>query len=70
MRVASSRAAGSCLVDDVQLPGPRRAVDFCVANLGWTVEEEAREGDGHEWVVVRTGPLSAFLRPIDRLADF
>ena len=29
-------------MDDVQLPGIRRAVDFCVAYLGWVTEEKAR----------------------------
>lgn len=57
-------------VDDVQLPGVRRAVAFCVANLGWVVEDEGAEGDVHEWVVARTGPAEAFRRPYDELADF
>jgi hypothetical protein len=56
-------------VDDVQLPGVRRAVGFCVANLGWVVEDEGSEGL-HEWLVARTGPLEAFRRPYDELADF
>jgi predicted O-methyltransferase YrrM len=56
-------------LDDVQLPGPRRALDFCLANLGWTLEEEGVE-DEHEWAVARTGPTEAFRRPYDRLADF
>ena len=57
-------------VDDVQLPGVRRAVAFCVANLGWVVEDEGADGDVHEWVVGRTGPAEAFRRPYDELADF
>jgi predicted O-methyltransferase YrrM len=57
-------------VDDVQLPGVRRAVAFCVANLGWVVEDEGADGDVHEWVVARTGPAEAFRRPYDELADF
>ena len=56
-------------VDDMQLPGIRRAVGFCVANLGWTVEDEGAEGV-HRWVVGRTGPREAFRRPYDQLADF
>lgn len=56
-------------LDDVQLPGPRRALDFCLANLGWTVEDEGAEGI-HEWLVARTGPPEAFRRPYDELADF
>lgn len=57
-------------VDDTQLPGVRRAVDFCVANLGWVIEDGGEEGDIHEWMVLRTGPSEMFLRPIDQLADF
>jgi predicted O-methyltransferase YrrM len=57
-------------VDDTQLPGVRRAVDFCVANLAWVVEDEGQEGDVHEWMVLRTGPSELFLRPIDDFADF
>jgi predicted O-methyltransferase YrrM len=56
-------------VDDVQLPGPRRAIAFCLANLGWVVEDEGAE-DGHEWSVARTGPPEAFRRPYTELADF
>ena len=61
---------GVVFADDVQLPAVRRAVDFCLANLGWTVEEEGAEGDVHEWIVLRTGPHEAFLRPFDAFVDF
>jgi predicted O-methyltransferase YrrM len=57
-------------VDDTQLPGVRRAVDFCLANLGWVIEDEGKEGDIHEWMVVRTGPSEMFLRPYDQFVDF
>jgi predicted O-methyltransferase YrrM len=57
-------------VDDVQLPGVRRAVDFCVANLDWVIEDTGAEGDVHEWMVLRTGPSDRFFRPIEQLADF
>jgi predicted O-methyltransferase YrrM len=57
-------------VDDTQLAGVRRAVDFCVANLGWVIEAEGKEGDIHEWTVLRTGPSDMFLRPIDEFVDF
>jgi predicted O-methyltransferase YrrM len=40
---------GVIVLDDYDLPGIKRAVAFFVANLNWTVEEEA---DG--WVVLRT----------------
>lgn len=54
---------GIAFVDDTQYPSVSRAVAFCVANLGWTVEEEGREGDAHEWTVLRTGPDAAYQRP-------
>jgi predicted O-methyltransferase YrrM len=61
---------GIVFVDDAQLPGVRRAVDFCVANLGWLVEDDGKEGEGHEWLVLRTGPGDAFLRPFAQFAEF
>lgn len=54
-------------VDDAQLPGVRDAVDFCVANLDWLIEDEGAEGDIHEWVVLRTGPSDMLMRPIDQI---
>ena len=53
---------GIVFVDDTQLPGVRRAVDFYVASLGWATEDQGKEGS-HEWLVVRTGPREAFFRP-------
>jgi predicted O-methyltransferase YrrM len=55
--------------DDLQLPAVRRATGFCVANLGWKVEDEGSE-DEHEWVVLRTGPREAYDRPFDSFVDF
>ena len=55
--------------DDVQLPAVRRAAGFCVANLGWTVAGEGREGE-HEWAVLRTGPPEAYDRPFDSFVEF
>ena len=55
--------------DDAQLPAVRRATEFCVSNLGWTLEERGREDD-HDWVVLRTGPREAFERPFDSFVDF
>jgi predicted O-methyltransferase YrrM len=55
--------------DDMQLPAVRRATGFCISNLGWTVEDAGRE-DEHEWVVLRTGPPDAFVRPFDSFVDF
>jgi predicted O-methyltransferase YrrM len=56
-------------VDDMQLPAVRKAVQFCVSNLGWTIEDEGRE-DEHEWIVLRTGSPDAFHRPFDSFAEF
>jgi predicted O-methyltransferase YrrM len=64
------KEGGIVFVDDTQLAGVRRAVDFCVANLGWSIEDGGEEGDLHEWLVVRTGPSDAFLRPFGRFVDF
>lgn len=64
------KEGGIVFVDDTQLPGVRRAVDFCVANLGWVVEGEGEEGDVHEWMVARTGPSEMFLRPFTQFVDF
>ena len=64
------REGGIVFVDDTQLPAVRRAVGFCVANLGWTVEDEGAEGDLHEWTILRTGPHDAFLRPFTEFVDF
>lgn len=61
---------GIVFVDDAQLPGVRRAVDFCVTNLGWTVEDEGEEGDSHEWIVLRTGSQDVFRRPFAEFIDF
>jgi predicted O-methyltransferase YrrM len=63
------KEGGIVFVDDTQLPGIRRAIDFCVANLGWVTEEESKEGV-HEWLVLRTGPPDAFMRPYTAFRDF
>lgn len=57
-------------VDDTQLPAVRRALNFCVANLGWILEDEGEEGDNHEWMILRTGPSDMFQRPFEEFADF
>lgn len=63
------REGGIVFVDDHQLPAVRHSVRFCVANLGWAVEDEGEEGE-HEWVVLRTGRHDAFLRPFDSFVEF
>jgi predicted O-methyltransferase YrrM len=60
---------GIVFVDDTQLAGVRRAVDFCIANLGWVTMDGGEEGS-HEWLVLRTGPREAFMRPIEEFVDF
>jgi predicted O-methyltransferase YrrM len=55
--------------DDAQLPAVRRAAAFFLANLGWTMEDDGREGE-HEWLVLRTGPAEALQRPFDDFVDF
>ena len=64
------KEGGIVFADDTQLPGVRRAVEFCLANLGWTVEGEGKEGDVHEWLVLRTGSHDAFLRHFAEFVDF
>ncbi|HEX6702971.1 MAG TPA: class I SAM-dependent methyltransferase [Gaiellaceae bacterium] len=64
------KEGGIVFVDDTQLPGVRRSVGFCVANLGWTLEDEGAEGGVHEWMALRTGSPEAFRRPYTELAEF
>lgn len=61
---------GIIFVDDVQLPGIRAAVDFCLKNLEWMVEDEGAEGADHAWVVLRTGSHEVFARPYTHFVDF
>ena len=63
------RPGGIVFADDLQLPAVRRAISFCVANLGWTAEDEGIEGE-HEWLVLRTGPNEAYRRPFDDFVEF
>jgi predicted O-methyltransferase YrrM len=64
------KEGGIVFVDDTQLPGVRRAVEFCRTNLGWTVEDEGAEGDAHAWTVLRTGSTEVFQRPFADFVDF
>jgi predicted O-methyltransferase YrrM len=64
------REGGVVFLDDVQLPGVRRAIEFYLANLGWELEDEGHEGDEHGWAVVRTRSHDAFLRPFAEFVDF
>jgi predicted O-methyltransferase YrrM len=57
-------------LDDAQLPGVRKAVGFCLANLDWTVEDEGAEGAVHQWLVLRTGSPEVWKRPFTNFVDF
>jgi predicted O-methyltransferase YrrM len=63
------KEGGVLFVDDMQLPGVARAVNFCVKNLDWTSEDRGKE-EGHQWIVLRTGPRAAFSRPFADFVDF
>src|SRR5438128_4350661 len=62
------KEGGIVFVDDAQLPGVRRAVDFCTGNLGWVDEDSGEEGV-HQWIVLRTGPSDVFMRSFTELVD-
>jgi len=64
------REGGIVFLDDVQLPGVRRALDFYVANLGWTVADEGAEGERHAWAVARTASREPYLRPFTEYVAF
>jgi len=61
---------GVIFVDDAQLAPVRKAIDFCVANLGWIVEDQGAEGDAHAWTVLRTASQEVFLRQYTPFVDF
>ena len=64
------KEGGIVFVDDTQLPGVRRAVDFCARNLDWVVEDGGEEGGFHQWMVLRTGSHAVFQRPFAQFIDF
>jgi predicted O-methyltransferase YrrM len=63
------KEGGIVFVDDVDLPGVARAVNFCIKNLGWVSEDRGKERT-HGWIVLRTGPHDAYLRPYAQFVDF
>jgi GNAT superfamily N-acetyltransferase/predicted O-methyltransferase YrrM len=63
------KEGGIVFLDDAQIPAPQHALQFCVVNLSWTIEDEGREGV-HEWAVARTGSQDAFLRPYTEFVAF
>lgn len=64
------RDYAAVFVDDAQIASVRKAIDFCVTNLGWTVEDEGTEGASHAWVVLRTSGADVFFRPYTAFIDF
>jgi hypothetical protein len=61
---------GVVFADDAQLPSIRRAVEFCLDNLGWRSVGGGSEGEAHEWSILRTGSRSLLLRPFAEFTDF
>jgi predicted O-methyltransferase YrrM len=64
------REGGIVFVDDAQLPGVQRAIDFCTTNLGWAIEDRGADGSEHQWLVLRTGSPELFRRPFADFVDF
>ena len=64
------REGGIVFVDDTHLLGVSRAIDFCVENLTWTIEESDSDGPDHAWRVLRTGPAERWRRPHTEFVDF
>jgi predicted O-methyltransferase YrrM len=63
------RPGGIVFTDDHQLTAVRRAVSFCVTNLGWTLEETSESDDLHHRAVLRTS-ATADTRPFDHFVEF
>jgi predicted O-methyltransferase YrrM len=63
------RPGGVLFVDDHQLPAVARAVSYCVADLGWTLEEASTADELHHWVVLRTS-RTPDTRPYDHFVEF
>jgi predicted O-methyltransferase YrrM len=63
------RPGGIVFLDDYQLPAVARAASFCLANLGWTLEEVSAADSLHQWAVLRTSRVPD-TRPYDYYVDF
>jgi len=63
------RRSGVIVLDDYQPPSAKKAVGFCVANLGWALEEEGTADERHHWAVLRT-PAVPLGRNFDHFVDF
>jgi len=60
---------GVIFADDYQAPAVARAISFCLNNLGWELEEKAREAEHHQWAVLRT-PRESISRSYPHFVDF
>jgi predicted O-methyltransferase YrrM len=63
------RRGGVIVLDDYQLRSVKKAVRFCVANLGWALQEEGIADERHHWAVLRT-PAIPLERNFDHFVDF
>jgi hypothetical protein len=63
------RPGGIVFLDDYQLPAVARAASFCLANLGWALEDASTDDDLHHWAVLRTAARPPH-RPFDHFVDF
>ena len=63
------RPGGIVFLDDYQLPAVARAASFCLANLGWTLEDAQADDDLHHWAVLRNAAHPPD-RPFDHFVDF
>ena len=63
------RSGSVIFLDDYHLPSVARAASFCVANLGWTLEEVSTAEDRHHWAVLRTSNVPD-TRSFDYYVDF
>ena len=63
------RGGGLIVLDDYQLPSVKKAVRFCLSNLGWGLDEEGVADVLHHWAVLRT-PATPRERNFDYFIDF
>jgi len=63
------RGGGLIVLDDYQLPSAKKAVRFCLTNLGWALQEEGIADPLHHWAVLRT-PAVPLERNFDHYVDF
>jgi predicted O-methyltransferase YrrM len=63
------RRGGVIVLDDYQLPSAKKAVRFCLTNLGWALQEEGIADALHHWAVLRT-PAVPIERNFDHFVDF